>query len=85
MKAVHVFCNLISFNEEEDTNVFSTLRILRNNGLPNELFPFGEDPFGNYLCLFFNEKDVTVVFWNHETNQIEKVSNSFLEFLNELY
>ncbi len=81
----HVFCNLISFNEEEDTNVFNTLEILRSNGLQSELFPFGEDPFGNYLCLCFNEKDITVVYWNHETNKIEKVSNSFREFLEALY
>ncbi len=80
-----VFCNLISFNEEEDTNVFSTLEILRSNGLQSELFPFGEDPFGNYLCLFYDEKDIAIVFWNHETSKIEKVSNSFSEFLEVLY
>ncbi len=34
--AEHVFCNLISFNE--DTNVFNTLEILRSNGLEEEMF-----------------------------------------------
>ena len=81
----HVFCNLISFNEEEDTNVFNTLEILRSNGLQEQLFPFGEDPFGNYLCLCFDVKDITVVYWSHETNKIEKISNSFSEFLEVLY
>lgn len=83
--AEHEFCNLLSFNEEEDTNVFNTLEILRGNGLEEELLPFGEDPFGNYLCLCYDEKDIAVVFWNHETNKIERVSNSFSEFLEKLY
>jgi len=58
---------------------------LRSNGLQEELFPFGEDPFGNYLCLFFEEKDITIVYWSHETNKVEKVANSFTEFLEMLY
>jgi hypothetical protein len=83
--AEHVFCNLISFNEDEDTNVFNTLEILRSNGLEEGMFPFGEDPFGNYLCLYYQADDVTVVFWNHETGKIEKISDSFSEFLKLLY
>jgi hypothetical protein len=81
----HVFCNLISFNEDEDVNIFNTLKILRSNDLDEELFPFGEDPFGNYLCLHYGENDVSVVFWDHETGKIEKIADSFSEFLKQLY
>lgn len=83
--AEHVFCNLISFNEDEDTNVFNTLEILRSNGLEEEMFAFGEDPFGNYICLYYKGNDVKVVFWNHETGKTDKISDSFSEFLKSLY
>ena len=81
----HVFCNLISFNEDEEINVFNTMKILGSNGLKKEMFPFGEDPFGNYICLYYQADNVEVVFWDHETGRIEKIADSFSKFLESLY
>lgn len=50
------------------------------------IIPFMKDPFGNYICFQFeNMSNYQIVFWDHETGDIKKISDSFNEFLNMLY
>jgi hypothetical protein len=80
----NVFNSLFSFNESDENNMFNNLRILKESGFPQHLVPFARDPFGNYLCFDANNDD-TVVFWVHETDEIELVAESFDVFLDMLY
>ena len=72
---------ILSFNQNEaDTDsVFVALSVISDTNL----LPFGIDPFGNYIC--YSLKDKSVVFWDHETDNITDVSNSLSEFLESLY
>ena len=45
------------------------------------MFPFGLDPFGNFYCI----KENRVVFFDHESNTILPVADTFTEFLGMLY
>ena len=87
------------FNLEESGNVISDYNAIRNR-LPDKVFPFAEDPGGNFICLDYKVLNVAgepqVVFWNHEykieglesgeeTYETVVVSASFEEFLNNLY
>lgn len=72
---------ILSFNHNEiDTDsVFSALSVIDDQNL----IPFGIDPFGNYIC--YSLKDGKVVFWDHETSQIESTEKKFDAFIEGLY
>ncbi|MXX12340.1 MAG: SMI1/KNR4 family protein [Gemmatimonadetes bacterium] len=54
-------------------------------GIEN-LIPVGRDPFGNLITFKIADGQVdSVVFWDHETNKISKISGSFTEFIEKLY
>ena len=59
--------------------------------LPDRVFPFASDPFGNYLCFDFRERNPSVVVWDHEVastdphQAIQRICNSFSELLDKLY
>jgi len=63
-----------------------------DKALSEDMFPFAEDPAGNYLCFSLNESDYGVVYYcNHEYINVEteylmssKVADSFAEFINML-
>ena len=75
-----IFKTLLSFNKGDIEDVFSAVNILQEDG--NSLIPLASDPSGNYIC--YDDKD-GIVLWLHETNTIEKIAESFTEFLNKLY
>lgn len=50
------------------------------------LIPISRDPFGNLIAFRVVGRQVDgVVFWDHETNKISKISGSFTEFIEKLY
>lgn len=51
--------------------------------IPPRAFPFAYAEGGNYLILDLNDKE-DVLFWDHETAELIKLSNSFEEFLSDL-
>ena len=50
------------------------------------LIPISRDPFGNLIAFRIVGRQVDgVVFWEHETNKIYRISGSFTEFIEKLY
>lgn len=74
-----VFGAVLSFNKADDDTVFEALDVVKDKNI----FPFGIDPFGNYICL--NLKSEEVVFWDHETDRIEPTGNKLKQFIESLY
>ena len=75
----HEWKTLLSYDKSDIENVYSAISILKDVDV--NLFPFGNDPAGNMICL----KGGKVVFWNHETDALEFVADSISEFLAKLY
>jgi len=52
-----------------------------------KLIPIGLDPFGNIIAYNINNfgKIESLVFWDHETNTIEEIVQTFSKFLEMLY
>ena len=74
-----VFGSVLSCNKSDDDAVFKALDVVQDKNL----FPFGIDPFGNYICL--NLKSEEVVFWDHETDRIESTGKKLKQFIESLY
>ena len=74
-----VLKKLLSYNEDDTENIYDAIDFLQGQ---KDLFPIGSDPFGNFICL---ENSNKIVFFNHETNEIEDIANSVTEFMNKLY
>ena len=77
----HVCNNLLSFDRGKSENVLKTFEYLKEELGRSDVFPFARDSFGNYICFAFDQTSAEVVFWQHETNSLEPVAKSFLEFL----
>jgi SMI1 / KNR4 len=75
----HVFKKLLSLKEDDLETVYKAKKVLST--IDDTLFPFANDPAGNYLCF----KNGAVVYWLHEDNSVLKVANSFTEFIAKLY
>lgn len=77
---------LLSFEPEHRENMWDIYSILKKQ-LPSDVIPFMVDQFGNFICFYFDilSEEASVVFWNVETLQIEKVAETFDEFINSLY
>lgn len=75
---------LLSFDLKEKMNILETYQVLKDR-LPLKTIPIISDPFGNYVCIDFSQANLNVVFWEHESNKIEKVADSFIDFINSLY
>lgn len=77
-----IFGGLISFNDGDTDSIYDFIDLFAlQDGSGLKMFPFGLDPFGNFYCI----KDKIVVFYDHEVNEAEVISNSFTEFLNMLH
>lgn len=63
---VEIFNNLISLDENEYDNIYEILEDLQER-FGDQLIPFAEDGFGNFLCFDYSA-DKNIVFWNHEKN-----------------
>ncbi|CAM4489702.1 hypothetical protein FHS16_005150 [Paenibacillus endophyticus] len=86
-----VFNSLIHLNIGESRNIVDVYNNLKLR-LPKKIYPFADDPFGNYLCFDYREgKAPVIVFWDHEKASIHEessisfVSSSFNELLDNLY
>lgn len=73
-----IFKTLLSYNPKDIENVYSALEELHGNP---SLYPFGNDPAGNLICL----KGQKVVLWRHETNTTAPISDSIESFFTELH
>lgn len=75
----HVFKTLLSYNVKDGETVFNAIKVLKEAGA--NLYPFGNDPAGNLICM----KGEQVVLWNHETGAEELVAHNVETFFNSLY
>lgn len=72
---------ILSFNpNEEEADSFDTAMSIDFN---KNIVPFGIDPFGNYIC--YDTNDGSIVFFDHEEDSIEKISENLETFLENLY
>lgn len=75
----HEMKTLLSYNRSDMENVYSAFKVLKE--IDSKLLPFANDPAGNLICYDGSK----VVYWNHETDELETVANSILEFFDKLY
>jgi hypothetical protein len=78
-----IFEKLLSFNQQDIENVFSTLNNHRDDFPDAGLVPVAMDPFGNYFCLNAIN-NFRVDFWLHESGATEVAANDFLTLINNL-
>lgn len=53
---------------------------------PDNLIPIATDPFGNFIAFKIADGRIdSVVFWDHERDEISQISGSFTDFLEKLY
>ena len=81
----HVFNNLLPLDDSEDENIFNIYLFISEETERKDILPFARDSFGNYICFDFSGHPATVVFWNHETNDIDIVCESFTDLINMLH
>ncbi|CAM4193710.1 hypothetical protein BAMA_23985 [Bacillus manliponensis] len=85
----NVFNNLLTFDLESQYSIVQRYENIKDR-LVNKVYPFGRDSFGNFLCFDYrnNPESPTVVFWEHEEEDMEKaiypVCSSFQELLDSL-
>ncbi|WP_027340214.1 SMI1/KNR4 family protein [Halonatronum saccharophilum] len=75
--------------DEEEGNLLDTYEWIKGR-LPENIYPFASDNFGNYICFDYRENKVpNVVFWDHEepdsNNSIKYIAESFSDLLLKLY
>ena len=92
--------HLLSFNKKDDCNIWDmvelysqNIEILRKNedydfldayiNIAENYIIFADAAFGNLIA--FYRADDSVVFIDHETQETEKIADSFDEFINGLY
>jgi hypothetical protein len=83
---------LLSFSETSKSLYIIDVYHHIKDRLVDNVFPFGNDPFGNHYCFDYRQSKQypTVIFWNHEEayeNPAKGTSylyDSFTEFLNHL-
>lgn len=76
-----VFGSVLSFNENDKNteDVYMALKIINKNGI----IPFAIDPFGNFFC--YSGATQTVIFWNHEDDEVDDSKMSFHKFIDSLH
>lgn len=77
----HVVKAILSYNKEDRENIFKTYDWIKEQ-LPINFVPIASDPAGNYICY---NKDFELYYWEHETTNVEKIADSFSDFINNLY
>lgn len=76
-----VFGAVLSFNpNEKEADSFESAM---NIGFEKNIVPFGIDPFGNYIC--YNTDNGSIMFFDHEEDNLEKAASTLEGFLNKLY
>ncbi|OOF88611.1 hypothetical protein BKG94_05575 [Rodentibacter ratti] len=72
------FKKLLSLNTDDTENIYDFL------GLDTQfksLVAFASNSGGNLICLYQGK----IVYWKHESDQIEPLADTFSEFLEKLY
>lgn len=73
-----VLNSFLSFNESDKENVIKAKRRVAQDD--ERLFPFANDPAGNYFCL----KGEEVVFYFSEDGEVIGITNTFGDFIKKL-
>lgn len=73
--------SLLSLNKEDEESIWDLYDA--DGKMEKESVPFAIDDFGNFIC--FNRYNGSVIFYDHETGNSEKIANNFSEFLDKLY
>ncbi|UOY92403.1 SMI1/KNR4 family protein [Ectobacillus sp. JY-23] len=87
----NIFHNLLTFDLDDNHSIIQVYEDICDR-LPQHVYPFARDPFGNFICFFYKsiENQPNIVFWDHEKaaedpqNSIFVVSDSFSALLNSL-
>ena len=79
-----VFGGLLSLIEDDDDNIHDAYSTVSDRLDREDVLPFAVDPAGNYICFDFSANPASVVFWEHETNNLDKVSDTFNALINML-
>lgn len=89
-----VFNNLLSYDENASGNIAKTYESMKK-GFPPGVYPFADDPAGNYLCFDYRRQadaEPVIVLWDHEAFNPEHpemalyfVCRSFTDLLNQLF
>lgn len=78
-----VFQRFISIQKNKHPNLLDTAEWLDSD---KTIIPFAMDPFGNYICFEFADKNVNnITYTETETNTTYVVCSSFKEFLDGLH
>lgn len=78
--------SLLSFDPEAKESIWGTYDTMSGR-LPADTIPFMIDQFGNYVCFYYDslKEEPAIVFWDEESQSIEKVSETFTTFLGLFY
>lgn len=76
-----VLKTLLSFNQGDLETIYKAYDVVKAEN--DQLIPFASDPAGNLIC--YHVRDKSILFWEHETAETEKIADSFTDFLNGLY
>ncbi|MCU5201634.1 MULTISPECIES: SMI1/KNR4 family protein [Bacillus cereus group] len=85
----NVFSDLLTFHIEDEYSIVKNYEDIKDQ-LVDNVYPFANDPFGNFLCFDYrnNPTSPTIVFWDHEEEDMEKaiypVCSTFTELLDSL-
>ena len=70
----------VPLNKEAKANIFEIGKyVLKDEKI---FFPIAGDGFGNYFCL--NLKENTIVFWEHESDKVVYVCDTFTQLLSKI-
>ena len=77
---------LLSFDPQHQENIWD-LTVTLKKQLPPDVIPFMVDQFGNYICFYFDilSEEANIVFWDVESQKVDKVAETFEEFVNRFY
>jgi hypothetical protein len=83
------FNDLLTLHIDDKYSIVQRYENIKDR-LVDLVFPFASDSFGNFLCFDYrnNPESPTIVFWDHEEEDIEKaifpVCSTFTELLDSL-
>ena len=72
------FKKLLSFNVDDTENIYDALGFETKF---ENLVAFASNSGGNFICLYEGK----IVYWKHETDQIEPLTDTFTQFVAQLY
>ena len=77
-----IFGGLLSFNAGDNDSIYDFIAEFETGDKSRlTMLPFGLDPFGNFFCI----KDQKVVFFDHESDSVIPIADTFSAFLDALH